>query len=82
MPERTKRDNVWITALHKCVREDKTVKPVEIASETGVSEAVVREVLLVMSGSGWLIRSTNKQTEVNYMANPQPFSEVAKRIPE
>jgi DNA-binding GntR family transcriptional regulator len=60
------RDKVWMVALTKTIRVGEWVRPGEIATETGVSERTVREVLNVMSDNGWLQRAVDDDSRVKF----------------
>lgn len=66
MADVTTRDDIWRTALNRCVRGGETVVPEDIANDTGASERTVRDCLLVMAQSGWLDRTPTPSGTVRY----------------
>lgn len=66
MTNKTKRDQIWISALAQAIRGDGRVTPTGISKDTDVSKRTCRETLVVISQNGWLERRTHPDGSVYY----------------
>ena len=68
MPERRTRDRVWSISLKETIKRGNPIEPAEIAEYAKCSEKTARDVLNVMSESGWLIREQEIGGKVRFLS--------------